>query len=317
MNNIEYRGVDVAKLVFACLIPLLHISFKDSVEIELVRQYIARLGVPFFFAVSGMMLTHSIQKRGKYEALRRYAKRLASLLVIWLVIYSPILLVSMQDEPNVFQMLLFKTPAFLWYLTALLVASVPFCLIKSQYVLYFGSVLVYVWGTLMNGNYIWLTGGCAAYEQIFLTTRNGIFFALPFMCIGKLVINQNVSQKRTILWIGGVVALILLFLEITFVGTKISIGVDRSMYLMLPVVTYFLVRIILDINIPFDTQYFRGASSAIYLMQFGIITIMTYLLNKIRVEIQTESWLIYITLISVSCVLYWIIKNKRIVRHLF
>lgn len=47
-----YPGIDILKFIFACLIPLLHIPFGNGVPVVL-QQYVARLGVPFFFAASG------------------------------------------------------------------------------------------------------------------------------------------------------------------------------------------------------------------------------------------------------------------------
>ena len=41
------RGLDIGRLVFACLIPFLHIPFADGLVIEIIRQYFSRLGVPF------------------------------------------------------------------------------------------------------------------------------------------------------------------------------------------------------------------------------------------------------------------------------
>ena len=40
----RYTGIDICRLAFACLIPLLHISLPDSLPLYIVRQYVSRLG---------------------------------------------------------------------------------------------------------------------------------------------------------------------------------------------------------------------------------------------------------------------------------
>ena len=66
----KYKGIDIGRLIFACLIPLLHIGMSDQVSF-VVKQYVSRLGVPFFFAVSGMFLSKSIEKSGSAAALKK------------------------------------------------------------------------------------------------------------------------------------------------------------------------------------------------------------------------------------------------------
>ena len=145
-----YGALDYGKLVFACLIPLLHIPFSGNIP-QILAQYISRIGVPYFFAVSGLLLSDSIEKRGKGAACKRYIKRIARVLTLWLMIYSPLLVVTMRDKTNIVQELVFRTPAYLWYLSALLFACIPFCLVKERKYLYSISGFLYIFGTLGGG----------------------------------------------------------------------------------------------------------------------------------------------------------------------
>ena len=77
----KYRGIEIGRLVFACLIPLLHIGMNGIVPF-VVQQYLARLGVPFFYAVAGMFLIKSIEKRGAFPALKQYAFSVGRMLLI-------------------------------------------------------------------------------------------------------------------------------------------------------------------------------------------------------------------------------------------
>ena len=72
----KYRGVDIGRVIFACLIPILHMALPGAVT-PFVQQYISRLGVPFFYAVSGMLLYNSLQKRAPVDAWKRYATKIA------------------------------------------------------------------------------------------------------------------------------------------------------------------------------------------------------------------------------------------------
>jgi serine/alanine racemase len=196
----KYRGIDIGRLIFACLIPLLHIGMSGIVPFA-IKQYVSRLGVPFFYAVSGMFLIKSIERKGAFAAMKHYAFRISKMLIIWLAIYLPILL--LRQEGVTLKEILFKTPAYLWYLTGLIIATVPFCLIKNRKALLCTSLLLYAFGTIFGETYSTFTGGLPIYESIFITTRNGIFFGLPMMCIGESTWNQEKTSHVGLLISGG------------------------------------------------------------------------------------------------------------------
>ncbi len=305
----KYKGIDVGRVVFACLIPILHIGFQSSVGIDITRQYLSRLGVPFFYAVSGMFLTSSIEKYGYNDALKRYVKRVGRMLLIWLIVYAPYIL-----RPNIssIQNLLFKTPAFLWYLTGLIVASVPFCLIRNRKVLYVCTFTLYLFGTVYGDTYRWLLGGVPWYENIFLTTRNGIFFGLPLMCIGELTWKR---EKESISMLA--ISSVLLTAEITFVGTHAAQGDDRSMYLTLPFFILYLLLVLRNWHPEIDTSDWGGISSAIYLMQFGFITVGNMVINRLNIQTAWANWAVFVFVLIIPTVFYMLIKKTRLAKILF
>lgn len=176
-------------------------------------------------------------------ALLKYETKIVRLLVVWLIIYSPILYMRMKGQENAIWELIFKTPAYLWYLTALIVAAIPFCFIKSRKALYCASAVLYMAGVLISPSYSWLTGGFPLYEEIFITSRNGVFFGLPLMCAGELA--DRAKHKS---WVGLGMSAMLLCVEITFVGMNVNQEADRSMYLFLPLFIYFLISVIKEIG---------------------------------------------------------------------
>ena len=136
----RYTGIDICRVMFACLIPLLHISLPDSIPLYIVRQYVSRLGVPFFFAVSGMFLSKAFADRGNLAAMKKQLWRIGVMLCIWFCIYAP-LFSRGRYSINEY---LFLTPGYLWYLSAMLFAVIPFCLIKNKSAKHGIAMILYI-----------------------------------------------------------------------------------------------------------------------------------------------------------------------------
>ena len=308
-NARSFTGIEIGRLIFACFIPLLHIGFEWQ-GMFFVQQYLARLGVPFFFVVSGMFLAKSIEKKGAYQAWANYTKHIGRMLLIWLAIYMPV--ICMQEGGVPLREILFRTPAFLWYLTALLIAAVPFCFIRSRKGLFIAAMILYCAGTLFGSTYQWLTGGIPYYDNIFLTTRNGLFFGLPLMCIGEF------SWKKNNISIIVLIATIVLYAsEVTVVSMFIEPGVDRSMYLTLPAVMFCIIVALRGWNPDINTNDFGKLSTAIYMMQFGVITVVTKMVTvALSLSGDALSFIVYAMVLIVPCVAYRVFKNTKIVKYL-
>lgn len=302
----KYRGIDIGRLVFACLIPLLHIGMKGIVPF-VVQQYLARLGVPFFYAVAGMFLIKSIEKRGAFPALKQYAFRVGRMLLIWIVIYLPILL--LREEGLTIRELVFRTPAYLWYLTGLLVAAVPFCLLKNRRTLLSISLALYAIGTIFGEAYGKLTGGLPLYESIFITTRNGVFFGLPLMCVGEATWKRERVPALAFALSGGV-----LLVEITILCRYSEPG---SMYIALPGFIYCLVIAFRNWNPNVNSAHLGGISSAIYVMQFGIITVIMKAAQFANISGDWVSWFVWFAVIIIPAGLYMLLRRTKVVKILF
>lgn len=105
--------------------------------------------------------------------------------------------------------------------------------------------------------------------------------------------------------------------EITFVGAHAEKMDDRSMYLMLPLFIFALVLVLRDWNPKIDGRYLGGISSAIYVMQYGIITVGTMALRKMNLNGAIAMWLVYIAVIVIPVVFYWILRNTKIIKIIF
>ncbi|MBQ9859232.1 MAG: hypothetical protein IJO76_00955 [Clostridia bacterium] len=308
-------GIDVGKFVFACLIPFLHISFGGSPVKEIFSQYFARLGVPFFFVVAGMLLAKSVRMRSSKEALSRFEKKNGRLLLTWIILYSPIMVVYEGLNLGLAQKVVFQTPGYLWYLTAMLVAAIPFCLVRGRRVLYVVAGVLYVAGTLFGDTYQWLTGGMPAwYEAIFLTTRNGLLFALPMLCVGERIATGETPRHLPVKLVASVV---LLVGEIFLVRSKASPDADCSMYLLLPVVIYYVVAGLRTWNPQIDTRFIRGASTAIYLLQYGIIAVGKKAFEILSFPMHIGGWIIYVAVIAGGCIVYALFRRNKWLSKLF
>lgn len=305
-----YSGIDIGRFIFACLIPLLHINLQGSF-IPIIQQYLSRLGVPFFFSVSGFFLYQSLlHNNDSFSVLKRYLKRIGTLLIVWFIIYFPLFYVTHADLR--IPQIVFLTPGYLWYLTAILIAAIPFCLIRKRRVLYIFAIFFHIVGTFISDSYKWLWGGWKFYEQIFITPRNGIMFALPFMCIGELVYKYRDKKIKTIYILG---AYILLYSEITFVGLHTNQNADRSMYFTLPLLCFLLLIKIVSWNPEINTSNIRRSSSAIYLMQYGIIILGVKLISLLN--ITQFIWLIYFSVIIIPTIICKLIGEKKLSKVIF
>ena len=302
----KYTGIEIGRLTFACLIPLLHIGLTGTVPF-IAQQYLARLGVPFFYAVAGMFLVKSIDKKGALPALKQYIFRIGRMLLIWVLIYLPIIL--LRDGGLSLNELLFKTPAYLWFLTGLVVASVPFCLIKNRKALLWFSLLLYFSGTVFGEAYGKITGGFPLYEKFFLTTRNGLFFGLPMMCVGEATWRREKVPIYEFLLHG-----CLLAAEVTLICFYSEPG---SMYISLPGFIYCLIIACRNWNPHINTTYFGGISSAIYVMQFGIITVVMKAAEFFGLSgnwLHLAAWFMVIFL---PAAFYLILRKAKIIKILF
>lgn len=289
----------------------MHTNFGGNILTETIKQYVSRLGVPYFFIISGFFLSKKIISGENEKAiLCDYLKRILLLFCLWSLIYSPYhLMVLFQQNHNVFQTLLlyiqnllFLAPSYMWYLMAVSVAAVPFCLFyKYKFnMLFILSIILYVLGTIGNsykgiiGDY---NGRFDWYYHIFLTTRNGVFFAPLFLCIGGLSskFEFRAFKFNKLLFMLGV-SYIAFCIEVFIVRSRVPFYQDCSMYFVLPILEYFITRLTIMEwkcnKLRFASEFFRKTSTGIYCSQFGFILIYTRLIKSIG-QFNTEGFVVY------------------------
>lgn len=284
----RYAQIDVLEFVFAILIVCLHISGNDQKSIVyIIGQYVGRIGVPFFFAVSGFFAYQKVKAGSPREYLKRQEIKLLRIFSIWTLIYFPITFHSacINHDSNVLvgilayvRELVFMAPAYMWYLVALIIGLIPFVLYGvshlTQYTI--GASLFYILGTLLNG-YRTITGldSFEFFYDFFLTSRNGVFFTPIFLAVGAWI---NIAYKKQ--KINGVLLCIITYIifvvEVTCVILHVPKGEDCSMYFSLPLVIGTLLGIVLNISVIKEnwmTNFLKSASLIIYCSQYGFINV--------------------------------------------
>ena len=75
----RYAQIDVLEFVFAILIVCLHISGNDQKSIVyIIGQYVGRIGVPFFFAVSGFFAYQKVKAGSPREYFKKTGNKITS-----------------------------------------------------------------------------------------------------------------------------------------------------------------------------------------------------------------------------------------------
>lgn len=105
-----------------------------------------------------------------------------------------------------------------------------------------------------------------------------------------------------------------LIIEITFVCFHSEPG---SMYLALPGFIYFLVIAFRNWNPDVNTKYFGGISLAIYLMQFGVITVAMKAAEIAGITSNWIYWLVWMLVIVIPTAFYLLFRKTNVVKILF
>lgn len=260
-----YSGIDIFRLIAALLVITNHTSPLSDISVTgdfIFTRILARLAVPFFFMTSGFFLIRD---------LNRSNGRLTVFVKKNLVIYGAAILICLPINlyndyfsvrpllPNIARDLLFNGTLYhLWYLPASIIGAIIawYAVKKLGYKISLAvTSSLYLFGLLGNGYYgitakvPFLKG---VFDEIFSfigETRNGIFFAPLFIVLGGYLYSRRDKLLTPLVYaIGFIISLGMMIAE----GLVLrQIGWQRldSMYLLLPIVLYFLFSLL---------AYFRG-----------------------------------------------------------
>lgn len=266
-----YYSIDMMKYICAIMVLSIHMAPFEQISPllnDLWGSVICRVAVPFFFMTSSFFF---FTKAGSVKKnFGVYAKRILILYTIYTVVYLIILALKNQLEPpiKIIQEIFFSGVCIhLWYFMAILVGIGMVILLEklvNEKRTVIISIVLYVIGTLSSTYYSLLFEGnqigviISKYMDVFLSVRNGIFFGMIFVVLGKLVIKreQEIIDKSLMFWIVYFgIAMCFMCIEGIVINKYTTKIYGRDMFLLLPVCAYALFGLILKMN-----QYTKNMS---------------------------------------------------------
>lgn len=224
----EYGMIDVARVLCACMVVLIHMGFGNSIAII---PCVTRQAVPFFFLTSGFFLAKKL--KGSGNALRtcwRYALSVLLVYAVWMIIWLPsIICDALAEHQNaslfyviciVLRRILTAGIAPYWYLLVLAEGAMVLALIINRK--WLGWVLC-VCGLILNTLYCMNLEGAVGsmihrvFYTVFSWENNVIMSGFPMLFIGALF-SQNERTAGSLkllavalMYIGVIVAAFLLY----------------------------------------------------------------------------------------------------------
>ncbi len=283
-NKQQYPIIDLFKYLGSLLIVAIHIapflSYFDAFPLAKIlnygiKNYFARIAVPFYFAAAGFFLFRKIDlNKFDISITGNYILKILRLLGIWTV-------------------LLFIGKSYqLWYLGSLAVAVCFLTILLYKRVSLKNMLIIacvlYLIGLLGDSYYgvLNIMQGIKPihyivkiYEEVFKTTRNGIFFGFIFVLLGGIVQKKKISIKPFAAACGFIISMVLLLCEALLLK-KYELVKDFNMYIMLIPATFFL----LVFSINFKTE--QGQ----VLRKLRNIGIMVYFLHLFVYQILLWVW---------------------------
>lgn len=259
-------GLDVVKYVAAILVICFHCEriFQDPAINHLFKNVLCRVAVPYF-----LISTSYFVRRGQTQSsdyIKQYIKSLAKSYLFWSLIYLPVGFTWVQQNHSLSPMLypialivgVFYTGMYyhLWYIPAMI-----FGIIFVQWLLEkVGYIVLFVFSGVAYGFGSWetyyayieneqLKKFVDQYLRLFLTTRNGLFFALVFVAVGFFLWDYQEKfirfHKYLITLLVGLGTLLVIEGSVVYA----NVGIDKNFMWMLIPFTSCLFCWSLSINV--------------------------------------------------------------------
>lgn len=347
----EYFAVDIFRLIFAIGIVALHLSpLEDICGIcnYFLINVITRIGVPFFFLVSGFFLYKKIYD---YDKVKMYINKLMKQYLIYTFIYMPqILYVRIKSGGSILKNILGFIRNFffigsyvqLWYFVGLIIATVLLYFLVnksglSDKALLIIIIVLYIIGTIFDayilpdkfetciqtkGTFFYFVHFVVwVYMNIFVTTRNGIFFGLPYLFFGYLIAKNKKRILKKSYLVMFMISFFLMLLEVLVVVKLFgNLNGQNMLFSLLPTALFFFLFILfIDWSNLYNCNRIAKhcrSLSAIYfgwhlfidfyvngffkyilhiklhsLLQFVIVLLLNYILGEILIYISNKSQL--------------------------
>ena len=311
----NYNGIDIFKFTAACLIIFLHtIVLSDNSAITFIfRNNICTFAVPYFFAISGYFFYRI--KNNKTKVLERI-KHIYSVYIFWTIIYLPFVIIkyvfsNKQDYWLNYVKRFFLEGSYetIWFLNALGIATALYYLLSkklSSKKIFVISLILYVMGCLLS-SYVGLLnripGGnfiVQNYYSMFESVKNGLFFGIPFFCIGNLIYKYKNSlvftTKKLVICL--IIFLLISIVENYYRITIFGTGKSSDLYFTLIPMTFILIILSITIKIVISNDlslYLRKMSTLMFLTQRIFITCIIWSDNLFKTKITANTFIYFIS----------------------
>lgn len=323
-----YPWIDKMRMIAAILVIAIHVS--PFIQINTTADFIltrvlGRLAVPFFFVTTSYFLF--IDGYPSKEKIQKTILALLKWYMISICLYIPLMIYNHYfDESHLLVQLikdLFVDGTFyhLWYFPAIILGIIIVLLLKkifSSSITLLITVVLYSVG-LCGDSYYGLVYQLPLCQDVltFLFqymdyTRNGFFFAPLFVMIGSLIH----EQKKQFTLQGNIFMLIMTLIMMgseAWILHIFKIPRHDSMYIMLPLVSYFLFNLL----IRFQGQRYldlKNISLFTYIIHPFMIVIVRMIGKLIHMQLLISHNFIQFICVTILSVGLSIIVNQLLQR---
>ena len=267
-------------------------------------------------------------------ALKHYLLRLLKIYLVWSMIYLPYNIVLMHGDGFAMMDVLryvrdfFFTGSYyhLWFLPALMFAVAAVYLlvmkigVKKTVLISFVLYLIGMSGNLYADILAQIPGISTAYDayvNLFVTTRNGLFFGMIFVSLGCFSTLYQTKLETNQISIYSAIAFVLLVMECLILKLNDRIQDLSSMYLMLLPCIYFLFVRLLKVEMKHKPMYhtFRVLSLLIYVSHILFAQLFIWFTPDMN------SFMFYVLTLGgsflLSYLIYHLSKQYPVLKHLY
>ena len=340
----NYYTLDLAKFLCAAIIIVCHFASERG-NFSGVIDYVFSVyifAVPFFFTCSGFLFFNNLNKyetkEEKFNYLVRYQKRLWTMYGCWSLVYF-IYVVYYWIKNDIFTISQFlkylhmavtvTTYSTIWFLPALAIGIVITYYFVTRFSkktiliiaagLYLFSMFGASYNVVLKGTF--LEGVFDLYGLIFKSTRNGLFFATPFIYMGYLCFEESKKEKKKSIIRDTSFALLFMALTVAeCVFLKFKYGASGGdIVLFLVPSAYFMVKVCVSVQLKENKiwLWMRNLSLLMFLSQRLFLTI---LIDEVPAFKRFVTWNIYFGLFAILIVIiafsYCFVKLSKKVNFL-
>ncbi len=323
----NFGYIDIVKFLFSIFIIALHTLMLDSFNSDInwyITHCVFRLAVPFFFVTAGFLYGLKILNNKEIDIVtNNYLKKLLYPFVFWLLVgIIPEFINTFNGNLfltifNLIRKVFFYPWGALWYILALMVAVFILSRFykrgKFIFPIIIGSCL-YIFALISNSYYFVIDNISIfkrvvdLYNEIFISSRNGIFVGLLFVSVGVFLAKMYKSEslfslKKNVLFF--LICYLVLVFEVTFIRNRAYIE-DNSLFVVMPFLIFFFVSILLQVSNNKKYTKLRSYSICLYLVHRPVIAYIGLFSNLLY---GVNLFIIVIVISFIIC--YFLINSKN------